>query len=74
MGKDKCATHPPPSNTPTYQTSPTHMTAVIKIATLNINGITTKTRVGMMTEYTRLHDLDIVFIQEITSTELLNMP
>jgi len=27
-----------------------------------------------MTEYTRLHDLDIVFIQEITSTELLNMP
>jgi exonuclease III len=45
------------------------MTAVIELATLNINGITTKTRVGMMTEY-----IDIVFIQEITSTDVLNMP
>lgn len=48
------------------------MTAVIKLATLNINGITTKMRVGMMTEYIRRHDLDIVYIQEITSTDVLN--
>ena len=50
------------------------MTAVIKLATLNINAITNRTRVGMLTEYIRRHDLDIVFLQEITDPELLPMP
>jgi len=50
------------------------MTAVIKLATLNINGITNCTRVGILTEYIRRHDLDIVFLQEITDSELLTMP
>jgi exonuclease III len=50
------------------------MTAVIKLATLNINAITNSTRVGMLTEYIRRHDLDIVFLQEITDLELLPMP
>jgi exonuclease III len=49
------------------------MTTVIKIATININAITARTRVGMLTEYIRRHELDIVLIQEI-NTELLNMP
>jgi len=47
------------------------MTAVIKLATLNINAITNRKRVGMLTEYIRRHDLDIVFLQEITDPELL---
>jgi exonuclease III len=50
------------------------MTAVIKLATLNINAITNRTRVGMFTEYIRRHDLDIIFLQEITDPELLPMP
>jgi exonuclease III len=49
------------------------MTTVIKIATININAITSRTRVGMLTEYIRRHELDIILIQEI-NTELLNMP
>ena len=49
-------------------------TAVTKLATLNINGITNCTRVGMLTEYIKRHDLDIVFLQEITDPELLTMP
>jgi len=50
------------------------MTAVIKLATLNINVITNRTKVGMLTEYIRRHDLDIVFLQEITDPELLHLP
>jgi len=50
------------------------MTVVTKLATININGITNRTRVGMLTEYIRRHDLDIVFLREITDPELLTMP
>ena len=50
------------------------MTAVIKLATLNINAITNRARVGMLTEYIRRHDLDSVFLQEIIDQELLPMP
>jgi exonuclease III len=50
------------------------MTALIKIATLNINVITSRTRVGMLAEYIRSQDLVIVLIQEITSMGLLNVP
>jgi exonuclease III len=50
------------------------MTAVIKLATLNIHVITNRTRVGVLTEYIRRHDLDIVFFQEITDPEPLPMP
>jgi hypothetical protein len=45
---------------------------VIKIVTLNINGITAKTKVVMLTEFVR-HDIDILFAQEVTSTEVLNL-
>jgi exonuclease III len=50
------------------------MTTVIKLATLNINVITNRTRVGMLTEYIRRHDLGIVFLQEITDPEFPPMP
>ena len=50
------------------------MQAVIKLATLNINAITNRTRIGMLTEYIRRHDLNIVFLQEITDPKLLPMP
>ena len=46
---------------------------VIKIATLNINGITAKTRVGMLNDFVRRHDIDILFAQEVTSKEVLNI-
>jgi exonuclease III len=50
------------------------MTAIIKIANLNVNGITNRTRVGMLTEYIRRHDLHILFLQEITYPEILTTP
>jgi exonuclease III len=50
------------------------MTVVTKLANLNIHGFPNRTRVGMLTEYIRRHDLDIIFLQEITDPELLNMP
>lgn len=46
---------------------------VVKIATLNINGIRAKTRVGMLADFIRRHDFDILFLQEVTSTEVLNV-
>jgi exonuclease III len=49
------------------------MTDVVKIATLNINGITSRTRVGMLEEYIRRHELDIIFLQEITRTNIVNI-
>jgi exonuclease III len=47
------------------------MPTIIKLATININAITNHTRIGMLTEYIRRHDLDIIFLQEITDPELL---
>jgi len=46
--------------------------STIKIATLNINGIIARTRVGMLADFIP-HDLDINFAQEVTSTEVLNV-
>ena len=54
-----------------HQSQP--MTDVVKIATLNINGITSRTRVGMLEEYIRRHELDIIFLQEITRTYIVNI-
>jgi exonuclease III len=46
---------------------------IIKLATINTNAITNRTRIGMLTDYIRRHDLDIIFLQEITDPELLQM-
>jgi len=47
--------------------------STIKIATLNINGITARTRVLMLADFIRRHDFDIIFTQEVTSTEVMNV-
>jgi exonuclease III len=46
---------------------------VITIATLNIYGFTAPTRVGMLTEFLRRHGIDIIFVQEVTSMEVLQI-
>jgi len=45
----------------------------VKIAMLNINGITAQTRVGMFDDFIRQHDFDILFVQEVTSMEVWNV-
>ena len=49
------------------------MTDIVKVATLNINGITSQTRVGMLEEYIRRHEIDIIFLQKITRTNMVNV-
>jgi exonuclease III len=43
------------------------------IVTFNINVITIWTRVGMLTDFIRKHAFDILLIQEVSSTESLNV-
>jgi exonuclease III len=40
--------------------------ASIKLATLNINGLTSPTRVAMLEAFLRLQEIDILFLQEVT--------
>ena len=47
-------------------------THVTKIATLNINGITAPTRVGILLEFIKTHELDTLFLQEVTNPNTLN--
>jgi exonuclease III len=42
---------------------------IVKIASLNINGIRSQTRVGMMVDFLSKHDIDIALVQEITDPE-----
>ena len=46
------------------------MTHVCRVATLNINGITSATRLGMLEEFLHKHDIDIALLQEITHLDL----
>ena len=46
---------------------------IVKIATININGITAQLRISMLTEFIRLHELDILLVQEVTHPETLNV-
>jgi len=46
---------------------------VISVATINTNGITAHTRVGMLADFIQHHDFDVIFIQEGTSPEILNI-
>jgi len=43
-----------------------------KIATININGLYNRTRVGMLLDLIRRHDLDFVFLQ-VTDPAILNV-
>jgi exonuclease III len=45
------------------------MQHVIKIATLNINGISSKTRIGMLEDFLR-QDIDFALLQEVTRADL----
>jgi exonuclease III len=46
---------------------------VLKIATLNINGMTATTRVGMFMDFIHRQNLDIIFLQEITNPDKLQI-
>lgn len=43
----------------------------VKIATINMNGISTRTKAGMFED--SIQDLDILLVQEVTSPEIANM-
>jgi endonuclease/exonuclease/phosphatase family metal-dependent hydrolase len=45
---------------------PTPGTDTLRIATLKINGLSSVTRQAMMENFIRLHDLDLVYLQEVT--------
>jgi exonuclease III len=44
-----------------------------KISSININGITAQTCVGLLTDIIRRHEFDTLFIQDVTSLEILNV-
>ena len=45
----------------------------VKIASINNNGLSTRTRVGLVLDFNRRHDLDFVFLQEVTDPAILNV-
>jgi exonuclease III len=48
------------------------LTEITKIASLNINAATAPTRIQMMIEHIKRHDLDIVVLQEVTKNGLVD--
>ena len=44
-----------------------------RIASININGLSTQTRVGMLHDFIRRHELDMVFLQEVTNPTTLTV-
>jgi exonuclease III len=44
-----------------------------KFATLNINGLLSETRIGMLREFLRSQDIDILFLQEVTNHALQDL-
>ena len=47
---------------------------VARIASINIKGIRAHTRVEMLKEFVRTHELDIVLVQEVTASESVEIP
>jgi exonuclease III len=45
----------------------------MNIVSLNINGISARTRVGILHDYVRHHELDIIFLQEVTDPDAFNI-
>jgi exonuclease III len=45
----------------------------LSMAAININGIKAPTRVGMLAEFIRKHEFDIIFLQEVTSPDVLSI-
>jgi exonuclease III len=73
MAKDRYPSYCPGSYLPTL-TIQQKMAVVTQLATININGTTNRTRVGMRTDYIRRHGLDVVFLQEVIDPEMFHMP
>ena len=46
---------------------------VARIASLNINGIRANTRVGMLQDFVKSHEFDIVLVQEVTAPESVDI-
>jgi hypothetical protein len=46
---------------------------IVKIATIIINGITAQLRISMLTEFIRMHELDILPVREVTHPETFNV-
>jgi ABC-type Zn uptake system ZnuABC Zn-binding protein ZnuA len=44
----------------------------IKIATMNINRTSAPSRIEMLKDFVRKHDIDVLFVQEITEAVLDN--
>jgi exonuclease III len=47
---------------------------ITKLATININSITATTRVGMLQDFIRTNDLDLIFLQEVSTLDFLSIP
>ena len=47
--------------------------SITTIATVNINGFTAASRVGMLTEFLRRNEVDILFVQEVTNMDVLQI-
>jgi len=45
---------------------------VIILATLNINGLHTRTRVEMLHDFLRKQEIDILILQEVTHPNMVN--
>jgi exonuclease III len=46
---------------------------IVKTATIKINGITAPMRISVLTEFIRLHELDILLARKVTHPETLNV-
>ena len=53
---------------PTFRPSTYPMSHIHKVATLNINGLATPTRPGMLEDFLRKQEIDLAFLQEVTHT------
>lgn len=55
-----------------HASPPPHVRDITKIASMNIDGISAHTRVRMLIDFIRRHDID-VFLQEVTNSAILNI-
>ena len=55
---------------PTFRPSKYPMSHIHKMATLNINGLASPTRLGMLEEFLRKQEIDLPFLQEVTQAHL----
>jgi exonuclease III len=49
------------------------MTDIYKVATLNINGLMSHLRIAMLEDFLIKHEIDILFLQEVTQPVFENL-